>query len=61
MDQNYTWTQDEWIQTRNKLIYDFIDIEKKHLRENGSTDVSDSKMVDELFETIKIRMGGNAR
>ncbi len=58
MNQDIIWTQEKWIQTRNTLILDFIDIEKNHLKQNGATDVSDLKIVNELFEKIKSRMGG---
>lgn len=57
MNENEMWTQEKWIQTRNQLILDFIDIEKKHLKENGPTDVSHIKIVDELFGMLKKRMG----
>ena len=49
--------QEQWIKTRNKLILQFIDIEKKHLKDDGTSDISDHKIVDELVGTIKSKVG----
>lgn len=56
MNEVKNWSEEEWVEKRNAIILKFIAIEKAHLRDNGTPDVKDTKIVDELIAALKREM-----